>query len=722
MTDTTSNKVDASPSSNQQTDAERFFYHSPLKDPCFSITISSFKGDHALSSALRLSNDFPKGYIRLSEEKRGINALYFFNEDPFGLELLDMTEEQLTAYDEIVTKHDEARALSPTPLRAIHQLLGYIPEEKFYNKLSLKAHIQSLGLLDAPPKHIHSFKIKPLLKTNSALFTFLTAEQRIALRIDLLSAFHQLCTQYQAEETIHQRQNLSKYVEDIERCASLLRDLELVQKGKRLEAHKKQAQKTEEGLKKWYHEKIKQMNQFYLDFSAGKTVYLTRWMSELNVWRSYWGWAGRVIRTALEMAPKDFYNVQNTIDAIDTPQEPLRLLGCILYYVRFLINFSLVLKHTFKGPWMSEEEKQLIDQKGGTWNRFTECLAAEKFMLINDLVWMVNNLVNLLWLAKLSLGPLGDGIAAILLIGDEFLAFWAAVESLEKHKQEIQFYNEEIHNQQRIPDSASDDLNQDRKKVLEAQLERLIKARDLCEDHWQRQEKIRSADLYYAGGIALSFIPIVIRWAYIGAQATEAGLILGSTGLCFALGLLHSGYKAYLEVTKARDARLSALEECQNILLKEPPDIDARKANYIRYKDLFAQAEYQKELEKYQYYVFIRSVIIQSIIPIAIFAGFTFSTFGIGVAAFAVVAAVSILTHYALEYLKPKEAALAEFEEKAFTEFERVQENTSPKISAKNSIAADIEMLKSKGVVGLFSFQKENNTKSADIPDHGLPK
>lgn len=688
------------------------FDRSPLKNiSWFSVTISEFNDSRkrAILNPSEREKGFTRGYVRLK------NDLYFFKDkDAIGLKL-ELTAEQLKAYDKLVESGSEPTLISAESLQDIHQLLGYVPEEKYFEQPSLKAYIQSLGLLETAPIHVLTFKVKPLLKTNPALLKYMSSEERASLAEELRLAFYQLCAQYQAEDIIHQRQHLNTYIADIERCASLLRHLELVEKEERLEAQQHHAQQTEESLKTWYREKIKLIEAFRLDFSTGKTVYLTRWMSELNVWRSYWGWAGLTMRVALSMMPKDFYNVQETIDVTTDPQESLRLLACILYYTRFLINFMLVLKHTFKGPWMSQEEKRLIEDHGGTWNRFKERLAAEKFALINDMVWATNNLLNLLWLAKPGLGPVGDLLALFLLIGDVYLTKWANAEAEKKHQQDLQYYDDEI---KRLNKKIrGDDTEETRARIAmaddeafraaKAQLARLERARDQYIDHWQRQSKERTADLLYAAGIGVGFAVMIVPWAEVGAQASAEALMLGSAAFCFALALVYSGYKAYMAVTKARDSRLSALEECYQILSADEP---LSEADYIRFQDLQAQATYHEAMARHQLYVFMRSVIIQSIIPIAIFAGFTFSTFGIGVAAFAVVVAASILTHYALEYFKPEEAALAEFDQDKYNAFSKENE--------KKSIKADIEMMRTQGVVGLFSSRPEPEFK----PDTATPE
>ncbi len=692
----------------QQHKIYSLFDSSPLRHSCCSVKI---KHMHDLYHP-RIFRDFPAGYMRLINEEDGQNALYYVDKKNHILKNLGLNEDELIAYDAAVASSEKPAALSASALKAIAEITHFIPKKS----VLLQEHIQSLGLIAAPPAFVFTHDINYLLRTNPAIFKYLTPVERKALEINLRQAYYQLGAQRQATCITGEGQFPRINMENLEHCAFLLRNLELVDKEEELEAHKKQAQNSggelnqwEKKLNQWRQEKI----NFWIDFSAGKTVYFTRWMNELNVWNSYWGWAGQTLRTAAHMLPQNFHHIQQTIEASTSLAEPLRILSSILHYISVSINFALILRHSLKGPWMSEEEKELIEQKGGTWNQFTERLAAQKLALINNLIFVTNTLVRLLWLAKHGLGPFGDLLTIVLLTGDVYLSYLATTDAQKKRQQEIQFYDDEIAIlKKKIQGDNSADtrariaiIDDEQFQIARAQLARLEQARDRCEDHWSRQLKERTINVYYAAGVAIGFILMVFPWVEIGVKASAEALVMGATAYCFVLALLYAGYKAYMEVTKAQDSRMSALEECHALLSVDGP---LSEADYIRYKDMFAQAKYQEEMEKHQYYVLIRSVIIQSIIPIAIFAGFTFATFGIGLVVFAIVAAVAILTHYALEYFKPEEAALAEFEEEHYHAFSKEDE--------KKSVAADIKMMKSKGVAGLFSSKKENeNDLKPDI-------
>lgn len=670
-----------------------FFNDSPLKESYCSITIEALprtpSGGISDDAVSLLFKSFPKGYLRVKSPDGVQDALYFFdserNSEP--LRSLNTTPEQLTKYDQIIGGSDKPAALSTYAVKAINQLINH------HTGNDVSEQIKSSPTIGSPLDHIITFKIKPLLKTNPAILQYLTPAQKQFLKHDLHIAFYQLLAQYRAEDPRNLR-GLKTCEADIERCASLLHHLALVESGKGIKAPAKQVEKS--------------LNENILEYWQNRWMYLRLWIRELNTWRLYWGWAGETQRTTMMYMQKDCNNIQTSIEITATSNSILRIISVIILSVQLLINFILILTHTFKYPWMSQEEKDLIDRQGGTWNRFTELLAEEKFNLINDLVWAANGLLAIFWLSKLDVGYYGDIFMGVFLTLDTILAVMAKKEAEEKQAQEIKYYDDAII---RLKKQIDDEVPETReRKILSEQtlfaidrLNKLEKAKAECTEHWEHQLKHQTILIYYCTATIASFILTAIPWAKIGAEASAEAIVLGATISCFVLLLMYSGYQAYLGVTQAKGAQLSALEECLKILNDGNFDEHACTANYLSFKDLEAQAKYQEEMATHQYYIFIRTLIVQSIIPIAIFCGFAFSTFGISVAVFAIVVAVGILTHYALEYIAPKEAERAEFNQNKYDEF------LKNKDSLKNEIGSKVSKMDPKTRLSVFPSPQEDD-------------
>lgn len=562
--------------------------------------------------------------------------------------------------------------------------------EEQLKKVSLPArHSRRNVLLNADTKLINT--------TNPALFKYLSNTQLNPLKDELILAFYGLCDRYQSHEIEGRRQNFKDYFDEIEKCSYLIRNITLIQEDKALEDRKESSKNHDVGLKKWYKQKIALLEEFWArDFSTGKTVYLRQWMTDFNVWRMYWVWTGNLLQVTLGLVPDDFYNKKQAVNVTTTPQTTLGYISWILYYVRFLINFMLVLKHSivFPGdfaPWMSDEEKRMIIEKG-RWNRLKEQLAIRKFTLINDLIWATTNLACFFWLVGPALGPLGDFLTVMLLVGDASLCVWARAGAAAEHEKDIEVYLNEIK-------LLNESLTLENSDIVKAQISRLWLAHDQCKADWKYKSKKVTADMIYGIGLVVSYATLVFPWINIGIAAT--GMVMGaSTGL-FMLSLVYSAYAAYLDVSHARTTEISALKECKRILT-DGGEKDLNEADYLRYNDLAAEAAYQAKLADFHLYTLVRSVIVQSLIPLAIFAAFTFATFGIGAAVVGGGIVIAIITHYILEFQKPENAELAKLNQHEYDAF-------APSVEIAK-VNKKLEQTKKSGYLGLFSNKKENDS------------
>lgn len=165
------------------------------------------------------------------------------------------------------------------------------------------------------------------------------------------------------------------------------------------------------------------------------SVAMREWLSEMNWHRLYWVWAGG--NGGLLSGILDLESVKSGIDKaghaarnLDLPMEMLGYLSWALYFARLLINIGLFLKHTIN-PWMSEDEKAIPLEKRALmqWDQ-------RKFIMLNDLVWGVINLVTIYWLTSnvsKQAGAWGGVLTIFLMLIDVAIAYWELSEKTTQY-------------------------------------------------------------------------------------------------------------------------------------------------------------------------------------------------------------------------------------------------------------------------------------------------
>lgn len=533
-------------------------------------------------------------------------------------------------------------------------------------------------------------------QTNPAMLKYMDNNEREVLKDQLILAYNGLCDRYLFNINENRNQNRLAHFAEIEKCSYLIRNITRIQAGEELEERIKSTKHHDTGLKRWRRQKAEQLQEFFArDFSVGKTVYLRQWMSDLNVWRLYWVWAGNLLRVSFGLMPNDFYKKQQAVNVVTDPQPILGHVSYILYYIRFLINFLLVLKHTIRGPWMSDEEKEMV-RETGTLSRLQQQLAIRKFTLLNDILWATTNLFCFFWLIGPSLGIYGDVLTTLLLVADATLCLWAKQEATQAHEKEMQLYQDEINlleeekkqsEKQLAIENEEDESEKATKKnrlaILEIQLKQLKLAQEKCEQDWVYKKQKVGVDLIYGLVLILSYTAIAYPWAAVGMAASGVIMATGGSAGLFLATLIYSCYRAYIDVSQAQATEKSALEQCQEIL---SIDGNLSEKDYLRYQDLRAEADYQVKLANYHLYTLVRSGIVQALIPLAIFAAFTFATFGIAAAVIAAAIVIAIITHYIVEFQKPEEIELAEFNHDEYAKFNKEEQRaeTTEKLDKSN--------------------------------------
>lgn len=495
----------------------------------------------------------------------------------------------------------------------------------------------------------HLFYKETLLKTNPNLFPFMTKASLNALEKELMLVQYHLGGLYQCNELESRRQTLTHYINDIEKCDFLIKNL-------RLAREKKQPLEQPTSNKSdLYHF----LFESELNFFNGQTVYIRKRMGDFNYWRLYWVWTGMMLRMAIVMMSSTFYNIQQTDKVTSEYQDIWSYISWMLYFARFLINFSLVLKHTIPCTlWMSEQEIDAV-KKQGLLDRFIEQLNARKFELANDFIWGLVNLgCHLWWVGSLFMDYLNNAFTVVLLIADLYLTIKKRQEEIDQHACDLNDFKSELAALNAKLQGLS--LDDPTRLQLEEQKSRLERALAQYLIHWKYKEKGLNADYAYAAGVVVTFFVVttfLIPYGVLPAMlAATIGLI--GAGSLFVVACIYSAYKAYLEISKAQEIELNLWLECKSLLNLAQTNLapNALQVNHLRYQQLEAEADYQHQLASYHQYMFARTVLIECLFPVVLFSTFTFLSFNLAAGILAVGFALAVISYLCIEYYKkPKD-------------------------------------------------------------------
>lgn len=239
------------------------------------------------------------------------------------------------------------------------------------------------------------------------------------------------------------------------------------------------------------------------EIAEAKTGTLIGWMSDVNERRLYWVWGGGMLSSVIEMLPDDFYRKAQAQKAVSAPAPITGYMSWVLYYTRFAINLSLLLKHSIDGPWMSEEERKIP-----AWERFKTQWNQRKFSLLNDSIWGLANMACFFWLkGPGAMGMAGNVATAGLLLMDLSLSIWRFYEESTAYNKRIQAMYDAYDRLKGKLKKAEESSTPDPDRIAELQRQlreanRLIMRTEL---DWKYKKLNMINDMAYAGGLLAAF-------------------------------------------------------------------------------------------------------------------------------------------------------------------------------------------------------------------------
>lgn len=612
-------------------------------------------------------------------------------------------------------------ALDDTSRKATHTFFA----TKLDPQKGISLDIRQLFASRQPLLASADFYGERLDQINPASFAFLSQVQRWALIRELIFTFYVLSAQYQLDEAEARRQNLKKLRERLKKCSDFIEELQIPK------------QYPDAGLAKAVSQSDKPVKYLGLTVLApflvekimevvdtpGKTHVMREWLNTINARRLYWVWGSSLLNTIISMLAEDFTNRGQAQAGMQMASPAAGYISWVLYYVRFGINLFLLLKHTIKGPWMSEQEKSIP-----TWERFKTQWEQRKFALLNDSIWGLANMVCFFWLTGSGMfGYYGNVVTAGLLVMDICLTIWRFYEESTAYNAQIQRYKRDIiilgekmaqnlQEQERTAKAMAEIVKQalknnktkeelaqlverdakmlqslkEEEELLQAELRILQDAQQQCEFNWRYKKYNTINELVYAVGL-LSAFALMCCFLFPPAMiAPAAVMVMGIVGaaLCFAFTVISTAITAGLELYKSKESAGLARQKGEALLndFKQTNNESVKKQLFLEIKRLSAEADYQEKMVQFQKIKLIRTIVIDIIVPPLVFASLLFMPLGIGVAVIAAGLLLAIATHLLLKRLEPPKPPLPEFNEEAYQDFVASHQDELPVTGVKGGI------------------------------------
>ncbi|STX52905.1 Uncharacterised protein [Legionella busanensis] len=594
--------------------------------------------------------------------------------------------------------------------RSLFVNLDANPTDPFANLKFEEAH-QLRNLLPSLSSY-YSFELTHI---NPAYFRYLNDKQREELRDKLFFMFYI----FALEHTIHliedRKEKRIELEDKLKQCSILLDELRKStlpltpqnQLNKEIDSTEKclyllgytiVAPIDVEKALALLNRRYKESKQVDIDANTGK---INEYLTIINNARLYWVWAGSLLDNVF----KAMFNQE--------AQEHLNIIGpaagymsFIVYYLRFIRNFLLLLKHTIKGFWMSAAEQE-IDLPA--WEKLKTQWQQRKFALLNDLIWGLANMACYLWLkGDGKLGYAGNIVCAGLLLMDLTLSIWRYKEEKKEYNEKIMALNEAKQHLLKLRTNLEEQIELREKlaectQVREALLALLREQRELnyklaendklkkdIEFNWKyiRYQHINniaySAILLSSFTVMSSFLmPSPLAVQVLGHAALLSTGIAGAA-LCFAFTTIYAAVNYAIEIGKLRESKKSIetdldqlYKEFKGLQSDDEDSENQRKQLFLRIKGLEAEADYNRRLILFQNLKLAKSIISNVLIPALVFIALAFMPFGFGAAVIVASLLLIILTNVLINRQEPKAPTLINFNKHAYQQFQQEQDDVA---------------------------------------------
>ncbi|MGM9453041.1 hypothetical protein ACTAZI_06855 [Legionella bozemanae] len=594
--------------------------------------------------------------------------------DPEYLKYLEEYTQYESAYAEYIKQINAYSSLksscSGTYKRARGEELDYI------RKLTDRAYTERRSNDFLPSLN---FYLGILANTDRAMLPYIEhiPERKEELIFNLRITLLLLLAQKQHEIEYQKTENVNTYNQHIKRCSELLMRLDSEYQ-QRIRMH--YAETHEAKPVKYLGIPLGQLlAKDMVDLPGGTTKTIKEYMGKINEGRLYWVWGSSFLKTVVGLLPDYMYAGQGP-EAMKTPDPFTGNLSWTLYYARFFLELGLLLKHTIKGSWMSEEEAKIPPG-----DRFLTQFAQRKFALLNDFIWGTANLFCFFWLnGKGALGTAGDVVTLVLLVFDIAMTAWEFEEQRIKYHKAMLQYDEDLERlgkQLQVfkdKDRELRDSERQEKRQIEIQIRTLEREKLKCYRDWQLQKVSLINNIAYAVGLMLAFLVLTAPFMPISAPVLGIMVIVGAAA-CLAFTIINNAikggielYKTYKTMQEHKQDHDAKVKELLVLLRKPNLKDDEKKLLYLEIRQLQAETEYQKQMMIYQSVNLARRIMIEALVPVVVLASVVAIPLGgLGIIPVLIAAiALAIATQMLVDALfKPEEKKALEFDEESYDKF-----------------------------------------------------
>lgn len=561
--------------------------------------------------------------------------------------------------------------------RIMHQAFLFTRSQKRYSKAPYEKAVTRL-LKDNPNTDFLEpldFYLAFLDTTDPVRIAYMSVAQKQEVRRKLQVTYLLLLAEKRYEEEHQKTEHLEHYETQLERCQELL---DLIHYQQRCVVQQVQPAPD------YGHTSPKNpvaycgifLGQYFaaqiMEMSQRQTKTVKKNLDWVNGKRLYWVWSSSLLKNMLLLLPQDFFYADQAKKMACLPDPYTGSMSWGLYYFRFALNLSLLLKHTLSGPWMSSAEKEL------PWTaRFKTQWAQRKFTLLNDVVWATGNLLCFLWLTgQGAAGTWGDLLTLVLLLFDISLAAWEYAEKKTAYDKAMFDYQNTIDKLHADIKACREKKEKNDQQLMElmTELSAIEQAKKQCEREWRYQNITLMINLTYAIGLMMAFAVMTVPFLPIAAVTVASMTVVGAV-LCFALSVIVNAIKGGIEIHKSKcsERELKALYTEQVLYFKKQHhtlDDNAKKLLFLDIKKLFIDSKYQEGMVTLQQATLLRAMIVESLVPPLVFLSLVFFPLGAGLGILAAAIALAVTSHLLINtILTPQKHELGEFNEAEYASF-----------------------------------------------------
>lgn len=528
---------------------------------------------------------------------------------------------------------------------------------------------------------------------NPAIFPFMPPSEKTMLRDELQQALYYFLAEYE----LHRREGRKRAAKDglaeINRCYNLICQLQ-GSPGLELPTKKPDQPYTPpclsyvgfflgQEIAKLYKQGILSMKAYAETANIDEVLSdIVSNMSAFNVQiRLYWVWASNLLGNILDFLRPYFARVAQSINLLNIVGQPAGIISWALYFARLAINFTYVLKHTIRGPWMSKEELALTENTSLR-ERFNAQFQYHKYSIANDIAWGVVNLLTFAWLIGPSLlGQIGNVITGLLLLFDVTMAACQYTEKKSLYEKRLAKYDEAIlileekklalHERWlALHQRWNEETNQLKKarlystirsmeiasqEILEARIKHVKKVRDHHVFEWKYEQYTRINELTYTLSLVVAFSILCCFYLPSAHFTASTSLIIGTVGagVSFVLTVLYSTAETSIMMKKLQAQQRKATEEITSLTTQDQQTTDEHTKTGLQleidqHKSRLAEQEKSNRYAKIER---IHAIVLKLVVPAVLLMSTLFLPLHI---ALPVIAAALLIAFLSYQVLLPR--------------------------------------------------------------------